>query len=90
MQPRQILDYASRLPTPSGNLYTLDDIESQYSEQVFDREDSQSIDRPIGTVADRQPMDSKREKDRDRTRLKDRQQSDVQIEISSTLTETQG
>ena len=47
MQPRQMLDYAGRLPTPSDSLYTLDDIDSQYSDRVFDRHDSRSIDRPI-------------------------------------------
>ena len=85
MQPRQMLDYAGRLPTPSSSLYTLDDIDSQYSDRVFDRHDSRSIDRPIETVTDRRPIDSTRETDRDRVRLKDRQQSDVQIDMNGQM-----
>ena len=85
MQTRQMLDYAGRLPTPSSSLYTLDDIDSQYSDRVFDRHDSRSIDRPIETVTDRRPIDSTRETDRDRVRLKDRQQSDVQIDMNGQM-----
>ena len=85
MQPRQMLDYAGRLPTPSGSLYTVDDIGSPYSDRVFDRHDSRSIDRPIETVTDRRPIDNTRETDRDRVRLKDRQQSDVQIDMNGQM-----
>ena len=82
MQPRKMLNFAGRLPTPSGSLYTVGDIDSQYSDRVFDRHDSRSIDRPIETVIDRLPIDNTRETDRDRVILKDRQQSDVQIDMN--------
>lgn len=90
-QLRQKLDYAGRLPTPSGSLYTVDDIDSQYSDHVFDRHDSRSIDRKPErnlreTDRDRINLeDSVREIDRDRVRPGDSLMSDIQTDLNSRI-----
>ena len=78
------LDYAGRLPTSDGSLYTVDDVGSQFSDDAFNTHDRRLIESQINIERDRQMRDSQIDIDRqlrDSQIDRDRQLRDSQRDI---------
>ena len=79
----QKLEYACRLSTPDGSLYTVDDVGNQYSDDAFRTHDRRFRDSHIDTDRDKLLTDGQRDIDRDR------QMRDSQTDIDRQLRDSQ-